>query len=145
MFSITKTTTEPTPFILTERASHVIAAFVPLDFGLAHRTELDGLLLTKLVHQGLFARSPSTMPVVSAFKTHSILAFRTNQLASLQILPTHHSFTTFSRAIANKRVAFLLDFFLEHVQFCDHFRAPFKDTKYLLLCSFARASLLDAN
>jgi len=50
MIAVAKTSTEPTPFILTERASHMIAAFVPLDFSLTHRAELDGLLFAKLVH-----------------------------------------------------------------------------------------------
>ena len=76
MIAVAKTSTEPTPFILTERASHMIAAFVPLDFSLTHRAELDGLLFAKLVHQSLFTRSPTTMPIVSALEAHSILAFR---------------------------------------------------------------------
>lgn len=135
--------TKPTPFILTEWACHMIAALVPLDFSLTHRTEFYGLLLTKFVHQGLFTRSPSTMPVVSALEANCISAFRANQLSYLQIICKHHSFTRIAGAVPNKRVAFLQQLILEHVQFCDNFGAVLQNYKDLLLCSFTWTPLLD--
>lgn len=76
MVTVSKTTTQPAPFIPTESASHVVTTFVPLDFSLTQRTEFNGLLFAELTHQSLLTRGPFPMPVVPTLEADSIRAFR---------------------------------------------------------------------